>query len=81
MPKQVRVNVKTAINSSGIRRERRDGRDYIIVPSATMPDNIVMNRVRYPADEIAKAFFVTGKQACAIGPSNDRRCFRVCARA
>lgn len=56
MPKQVRINVKTAINSSGIRRERRDGRDYIIVPSATMPDNIVMNRVRYPADEIAKAF-------------------------
>lgn len=56
MSKQVRVNVKTAINSSGIRRERRDGRDYIIVPSATMPDNIVMNRVRYPADEIAKAF-------------------------
>ncbi len=56
MSKQVRVNVRHAINSAAIRRERRDGRDYIIVPSATMPDGIVMNRVRYPADEIAKAF-------------------------
>jgi hypothetical protein len=54
--KTVRVNVRHAINNASIRRERRDGRDYIIVPSATMPDGIVMNRVRYPADEIAKAF-------------------------
>ena len=56
MSKQVRVNVRSIINSATIRRERRDGRDYIIVPSATMPDGIVMNRVRYSADEIAKAF-------------------------
>ncbi|ALC12487.1 hypothetical protein [Sphingopyxis sp. 113P3] len=56
MSKTVRVNVRHAIDNSAIRRERRDGRDYIIVPSATMPDGIVMNRVRYPADEIAKAF-------------------------
>lgn len=56
MSRQVRVNVRHAIDNSAIRRERRDGRDYIIVPSATMPDGIVMNRVRYPADEIAKAF-------------------------
>lgn len=56
MSKRVRVNVRAAINASGIRRERRDGRDYIIVPSATMPDDIVMNRVRYPATEIEKAF-------------------------
>jgi hypothetical protein len=56
MSRKVRVNVRHAINNASIRRERRDGRDYIIVPSATMPDGIVMNRVRYPADEIAKAF-------------------------
>lgn len=56
MTKQVLVHVRTAINSATIRRERRDGRDYMIVPSATMPDGVVMNRVRYPADAIAKAF-------------------------
>ena len=56
MSKTVRVNVRHAINNATIRRERRDGRDYIIVPSVTMPDGIVMNRIRYPAAEIAKAF-------------------------
>lgn len=52
----VRVNVRTTVNHASIRRERRNGRDYIIVPSATLPDNIIMNRVRYPADEIEKGF-------------------------
>lgn len=56
MTKTVRVNVRNVINSATIRRERAHGRDYIIVPSATMPDGIVMNRTRYPANEIAKAF-------------------------
>lgn len=56
MSKQVRVNVKTAINAAAIRRERRNGRDYIIVPSATMPDGVVMNGIRYSADEIEKSF-------------------------
>jgi hypothetical protein len=54
--KQVRVNVRTTVNSAKIRRERRDGRDVIIVPSATLPDGVVMNGVRYPADEIAASF-------------------------
>ena len=56
MTKTVRVNVRHAIDNSSIRRQRRDGRDYVIVPSATMPDGIVMNRIRYPADAIAKSF-------------------------
>lgn len=56
MNKQVRVNVKTAINAAAIRRERRNGRDYIIVPSATMPDGVVMNGIRYSAEEIEKSF-------------------------
>ena len=53
---QVRVNIRTAVNSSKIRRERRDGRDVIVVPSATLPDGVVMNGVRYPAEEISKSF-------------------------
>jgi hypothetical protein len=54
--KQIRVNIRAAVNSSAIRRERRDGRDVVIVPSATLPDGIVMNGIRYTADEIAKGF-------------------------
>lgn len=56
MPKQSRINVRTLVNASAIRREKRDGRDVIIVPSATLPDNVVMNRIRYPAEEIEKSY-------------------------
>lgn len=54
--KQVRVNVSTIVNASKIRREKRNGRDVIIVPSATLPDNVVMNGIRYPAAVIADSF-------------------------
>lgn len=54
--KQVRINVRSAVNASKIRRERRNGRDYLIVPSATLPDGVVMNGVRYEAKEIEKGY-------------------------
>lgn len=54
--KTVRVNVATIVNASKIRREKREGRDVIVVPSATLPDNIVMNGIRYPAAVIAESF-------------------------
>ncbi len=56
MSRQVRVNVSTLVNASKIRREKRDGRDVIIVPSATLPDDVVMNNIRYPAAVIAASF-------------------------
>lgn len=53
--KQVLVHVRC--NAAGkVRREKMNGRDVIIVPSATLPDDIVMNDIRYPADEIEKSF-------------------------
>lgn len=67
---QVRVNIRTAVNASAIRRERRSGRDVIIVPSATLPDNIVMNRIRYPADEIAKSFETLEGTPAPLGHPN-----------
>lgn len=54
--KQVQVHVSTLVNASKIRREKRDGRDVIIVPSATLPDNVVMNGIRYPAAVIAESY-------------------------
>ena len=36
---QVRVNVRTALNTAKVRREKLNGRDVLIVPSATMPDD------------------------------------------
>lgn len=53
---QVRVNVRSVLNTDKVRKEKRNGRDVLIVPSATLPDNVVMNGIRYPAEEIAKSF-------------------------
>ncbi len=53
---QVRVNIRSTVNKAKIRKEKRNGRDVIIVPSATLPDDVVMNSILYPADEIEKSF-------------------------
>lgn len=49
---QVRVNVRALANMAAVRSEKRNGRDVVIVPSATLPDGVVMNDIMYPADEI-----------------------------
>lgn len=56
MGKQVRVNVRTLANTAAVRKEKRNGRDVIIVPSATLPDDVVMNGIMYPADEIEASY-------------------------
>lgn len=64
---QVRVNVRTVANMAAIRREKRNGRDVVIVPSATMPDDIVMNGIRYPAAEIAKSYKSLERSPAPLG--------------
>ena len=49
---QVMVNVIHQVNASDIREEKLDGIDYIVINSKTMPDDIVMNGIMYPANEI-----------------------------
>lgn len=56
MDKQVRVNIRSVANAAKVRKEKRNGRDVVIVPAATLPDNVVMNGILYPADEIEKSF-------------------------
>lgn len=56
MAKTVRVNIRSVANVAAVRKEKRNGRDVVIVPSATLPDDVVMNDICYPADEIAKSF-------------------------
>ena len=51
-----RIHISTLVNASKIRREKRNGRDVIVVPSATLPDNVVMNGIRYPAAVIADSY-------------------------
>jgi hypothetical protein len=51
-----RVNVRVAVNAAAIRREQHNGREHIVVPSFTLPDEVVMNGGLYPHDEIEKAY-------------------------
>lgn len=67
---QVRVNIRTLANSEAIRREKRNGRDVIIVPSATLPDDVVMNDILYPAAEIAKSFGTLEGKPAPLGHPN-----------
>jgi len=65
--KQIRVNIRAAINASDIRKEKRNGRDVIIVPSATLPDDVIMNGIKYPADEIKKSFHSLNRTPAPLG--------------
>lgn len=70
MSKQARINIRTSVNNKAIRRERRNGRDVIIVPSATLPDGVVMNKVRYPAAAIEKGFGSLEGKPAPLGHPN-----------
>lgn len=64
---QIRVNIRTLANTAAIKREKRNGRDVIIVPSATLPDDVVMNDILYPAAEIAKSFKTLERTPAPLG--------------
>lgn len=54
---KIRVNIRSMVNHVSIREELDvNGRMCIVVPSKTLPDDVVMNEIRYPAAEIAKSF-------------------------
>lgn len=62
-----RVNVRSVANSKGARKETRAGREVMVVPSATLPDNVIMNGVRYPADEIEKSYKTLERTPAPLG--------------
>jgi len=64
---QIRANITTAVNAANIRRETRNGRAVIVVPSATLPDNVVMNRIMYPADVIEAGYKTLERTPAPLG--------------
>lgn len=67
MLKTVRVNIRSVANTAAVRKEKRNGRDVVIVPSATLPDGVVMNDILYPADEIGKSFASLDRTPAPLG--------------
>lgn len=51
MPSQIHINHK--VDNKAIRREVYNGREHIVVPSYTLPSNVIMNEEFYPESEIA----------------------------
>ncbi|MCR4146748.1 hypothetical protein, partial [Alcaligenes faecalis] len=48
----IQVNVTTQVNSQQIRKITHNGREHWVLPSYTLPANVVMNGGLYPASEI-----------------------------
>lgn len=69
--RELRVNAFTAVDNSKIRRETVDGREYVIVPSSTLPPNVVMNSVLYPAEETARTFKQLDGKLAPLGHPKD----------
>lgn len=46
------VNITTKVNSKSIRREMHNGREHLVLPSYTLPANVVMNGGLYTDTEI-----------------------------
>ena len=66
------IQVINQVNTSKIRIERDDkGDEIIIIPSYTMPDNIVMNGVLYPTEEIESSYRGLEGTPAPIGHPHD----------
>lgn len=65
--KTVRVNVRSVMNAAAVRKVKRNGRDLVIVPSATLPDDVVMNGIKYPAAEIEASFMTLNRSPAPLG--------------
>lgn len=52
MADQIRVNIKHRVNNAAIKREKRNGRDVIVVPSAVAKFDTVLNGIMYPREEL-----------------------------
>lgn len=65
------IRCKTVVNKKHIRRETRDGVEHIIISSKTMPDDIVMNGIKYVPDEIAASYKTLERTFAPLGhPQN-----------
>ena len=64
---QVRVNVRSIANTAAVKEVVRNGRTLKIVPSATLPDDVVMNGILYPSAEIEASFASLERTPAPLG--------------
>lgn len=71
MPKRIMIQCRSNVKKDAIRRESINGVEHIIVSSMTMPDDIVMNRGLYPAEEINKSFHTLERTLAPVEHPSD----------
>ena len=54
-------------DNANIRYEERNGANVMIVPSKTLPDNIVMNRTLFPASTIENGYMTLERRPASLG--------------
>lgn len=64
---QVRVNVRSIANAAAVKEVVRNGRTLKIVPSVTLPDDVVMNGILYPGSEIEASFASLERTPAPLG--------------
>lgn len=52
----MQVNLHTAVNSKSIQKAVMNGREHYIIPSFTLPADVIMNGGLYPSSEIDATF-------------------------
>lgn len=65
------VNFRSVVNRSMIRRDSRNGDEFVIIRSATLPDNVVMNGGLYPAEEIENGYMTLEGTLAPLGHPMD----------
>jgi hypothetical protein len=63
----IRVNLRTVVNNADIRTVTEDGREYLVIPSYTLPDGVVMNGGLYLKEEIDKSYLSLEDTPAPVG--------------
>lgn len=63
----VRINIASVANPTAAYKTVLNGRDIWVLPSVTMPDDVIMNEVKYPADEIKNSFMSLDQTPAPMG--------------
>ena len=64
---RTRINIRSVLNTEGAHQETLNGRQVLVVQSATMPDDVIMNEIFYPADEIQWSYYSLNRTPAPVG--------------
>jgi len=64
---QLLVNISTLVDNSAIRTETIEGVEFTVLPSKTLPKDIVMNGIMYPSDEVKRTIDTLNMTPVTLG--------------